>query len=179
MWLLRTCYYKLITKFSDVEQIEHFTGFGLYDKSFVDILRGLHDPMPFFRGIVAELGFQRKDIYYEQPKRRAGKTKTNFYSLYDVAMLGFTSYTKLGLRIASFCGIILAGITLLVALFYFFYKLLYWDSFLMGIAPLIIGVFFIGSLQLFFIGLIGEYVMSINNRVMNRPLVIEEERLNF
>jgi len=179
LWLLRTFYYKLIKKMSEVEQIEHFTGFGLYDKSFVDILRGLHDPTPFLRGIVAELGFKRKNIFYEQPKRRSGRTKTTFYSLYDTAMLGFTSYTKVGLRIASFCGFITAGITLLVALFYFIYKLLYWDSFSAGIAPLVIGVFFLGSLQLFFIGFIGEYIMSINNRVMNRPLVIEEERINF
>jgi polyisoprenyl-phosphate glycosyltransferase len=179
IWILRYCYYKIIRKMSEVEQIEHFMGYGLYDKSFVDILRNLHDPMPFFRGIVAELGFKRKDIYYEQPKRRAGKTKTNFYSLYDAAMLGFTSYTKVGLRIATFVGFIIAGITLLVALFYFIYKLLYWNSFSAGIAPLVIGVFFLGSLQLFFIGFIGEYVMSVNNRILNRPLVIEEERINF
>jgi glycosyltransferase involved in cell wall biosynthesis len=176
---LRTCYYKVIKKMSDVEQIEHFTGFGLYDKTFVDILRNLRDPIPFLRGIVAELGFKRKEINYEQQKRRAGKTKNNWYTLYDAAMLSFTSYTKIGLRIATITGFIAAGLTFIVALVYFVYKLLYWDSFSAGIAPLVIGVFFLGSLQLFFIGFIGEYIMSINTRLMNRPLVIEEERINF
>jgi len=176
---LRTCYYKIIIKMSDVEQIEHFTGFGLYDKSFIEILKNLHDPVPFIRGIVAELGYKRKDIEYEQQKRRAGKTKNNWYTLYDAAMLSFTSYTKVGLRIAVIGGFIAAGLTFIAALVYFVYKLLYWDTFSLGIAPLIIGVFFIGSLQLFFIGFIGEYVMSINTRIMNRPLVIEEERINF
>ncbi|MDR1803640.1 MAG: glycosyltransferase family 2 protein [Treponema sp.] len=176
---LRTCYYKIIKKMSDIEQIEHFTGFGLYDKSFIDILRSLHDPIPFLRGVVAELGFKRKEINYEQQKRRAGKTKNNWYTLYDAAMLSFTSYTKIGLRIATIVGFITAAVTFVVALVYFIYKLLYWDAFSVGIAPLVIGVFFLGSLQLFFIGFIGEYVMSINTRLMNRPLVIEEERINF
>jgi glycosyltransferase involved in cell wall biosynthesis len=179
MRFLRSCYYKTIKKMSDIEQIEHFTGFGLYDKSFIDILRNLHDPRPFLRGIVAELGFKRKEIHYEQQKRKAGKTKNNWYTLYDAAMLSFTSYTKIGLRIATITGFIAAGLTFIVALVYFIYKLLYWDSFSAGIAPLVIGVFFLGSLQLFFIGFIGEYVMSINTRLMNRPLVIEEERVNF
>jgi len=176
---LRTCYYKIIKKMSDVEQIEHFTGFGLYDRSFIEVLKNLHDPIPFIRGIVAELGYKRKDIEYEQQKRRAGKTKNNWYTLYDAAMLSFTSYTKVGLRIAVIGGFIAAGLTFIAAIVYFIYKLLYWDTFSIGIAPLIIGVFFIGSLQLFFIGFIGEYVMSINTRIMNRPLVIEEERINF
>jgi glycosyltransferase involved in cell wall biosynthesis len=175
----RSCYYKTIKKMSDVEQIEHFTGFGLYDKSFIDILRNLHDPIPFLRGIVAELGFERKEINYEQQKRRAGKTKNNWYTLYDAAMLSFTSYTKIGLRIATIIGFITAGLTFIAALVYFIYKLLYWNTFSAGIAPLVIGVFFLGSLQLFFIGFIGEYIMSINTRLMNRPLVIEEERINF
>jgi glycosyltransferase involved in cell wall biosynthesis len=177
--LLRTCYYRTIRKMSDIEQIEHFTGFGLYDKSFIDVLRNLHDPTPFLRGIVAELGFQRKDIQYEQQKRRMGKTKNNWYTLYDAAMLSFTSYTKIGLRIASIAGFIASAITLVIALIYFVYKLLYWDTFSAGIAPMVIGVFFLGSLQLFFIGFIGEYVMAMNTRLMNRPLVIEEERINF
>jgi glycosyltransferase involved in cell wall biosynthesis len=179
MRFFRTCYYKMIRKMSHIEQIEHFTGFGLYDKSFIDILRNLNDPIPFLRGIVAELGFQRKDIYYEQQKRRAGKTKNNWYTLYDAAMLSFTSYTKTGLRIATIAGFIMGGITLVISLIYFILKLLYWDKFPMGTVPLLLGVFFLGSLQLFFIGFIGEYVMSINTRLMNRPLVIEEERINF
>jgi len=176
---LRTIYYRLIRKMSSVEIIEHFTGFGLYDKSFIDTLRNLHDPIPFLRGIVAELGPARKDIPYIQPKRRSGKTHNNWYTLYDAAMLSFTSYTKIGLRIAAIGGFIMAGITLLIALVYFIYKLLYWHSFSAGIAPMVIGVFFMGSLQLFFTGFIGEYIMTINTRIMNRPLVIEEERINF
>jgi glycosyltransferase involved in cell wall biosynthesis len=179
MRFLRTCYYKTIRKMSNIEQIEHFTGFGLYDKSFIDILKNLHDPIPFLRGVVAELGYQRKDISYEQQRRRAGKTKNNWYTLYDGAMLSFTSYTKTGLRIATIAGFLTAGLTFIASLVYLVYKLLYWDSFSAGIAPLILGVFFLGSLQLFFIGFIGEYVMSINTRLMNRPLVIEEERINF
>jgi glycosyltransferase involved in cell wall biosynthesis len=179
MRFLRTCYYKTIRKMSNIEQIEHFTGFGLYDKSFIDILKNLHDPIPFLRGVVAELGYQRKDIPYEQQRRRSGKTKNNWYTLYDGAMLSFTSYTKTGLRIATIAGFITAGLTFIASLVYLVYKLLYWDSFSAGVAPLILGVFFLGSLQLFFIGFIGEYVMSINTRLMNRPLVIEEERINF
>lgn len=176
---LRTCYYKTIKKMSSVEQIEHFTGTGLYDKSFVEVLRNLHDPTPFMRGIVAELGPLRKDIPYKQEKRRAGKTHNNWYSLYDAAMLSFTSYTKVGLRIATFAGFFLAGISFVVALFYLVAKLIWWESFPLGTAPILIGIFFFGSIQLIFIGLVGEYVMSINTRVMNRPLVVEEKRINF
>jgi len=179
--LLRTIYYKAIKKMSDVEQIEHFTGFGLYDRSFIEVMKTLQDPIPFLRGVVAEMGFKRKEVNYEQQRRKAGKTKNNWYSLYDLAMLSFTSYTKVGLRIASISGFIIGALTLIVALVYFILKLIYWDNFPVGIAPLIIGVFFFGSLQLFFIGFIGEYIMAINTRLrlMNRPLVIEEERINF
>ena len=179
MYLLRSMYYKTIKKMSDVEQIEHFTGFGLYDKSFINVLKDLKDPTPFLRGIVAELGFSRKDIPYEQAKRRAGKTSNNFYRLYDAAMLSFTSYTKIGLRIATFLGFICSGLSVVFALIYLILKLMYWDSFPMGMAPVLIGVFLLGSIQLFFIGLIGEYIMNMNARIMNRPLVIEEKRLNF
>ena len=179
MRFLRTCYYKLIRKMSDVEQIEHFTGFGLYDRSFIEVLRNLDDPTPFLRGIVAELGYKRKDIAYEQQKRRAGKTHNNWYSLYDAAMLSFTSYTKIGLRIATIAGFLFSIIGFVIALVYLIMKLLHWYSFQAGMAPVVIGVFIMGSLQLFFIGLVGEYIMSINTRVMKRPLVIEEERLNF
>ena len=179
MRFLRTCYYKLIKKMSDVEQIEHFTGFGLYDKSFIDVLRKLEDPTPFLRGIVAELGFRRKEIPYEQQKRRAGKTHNNWYTLYDAAMLSFTSYTKIGMRVATIIGFITSFLSILIALVYLVLKLMYWDSFPIGNAPILIGVFLLGGIQLFFIGLLGEYIMSINSRVMNRPLVIEETRLNF
>ncbi len=179
MRFFRTCYYKLIKKMSNVEQIEHFTGFGLYDKDFIEVLRDLKDPTPFLRGIVAELGFKRKDIPYEQQKRRAGKTHNNLYSLYDAAMLSFTSYTKVGLRIATIGGFIIGFISFVIAIVYLVLKLVNWDNFAMGNAPILIGVFVLGGIELFFIGLLGEYIMSINNRVMKRPLVIEEERINF
>ncbi len=175
----RTCYYKMINKFSDVEQIEHYTGFGLYDKSFIDVLRNLNDPTPYFRGIVSELGFKRVDIPYEQQLRRAGKSKNNFFSLYDFAMLSFTSYTKIGLRLATFLGLFIAFACFVVAVFYLVYKLMYWDSFSAGAAPMVIGIFFLGGVQLVFLGLMGEYILSMNKRIMNRPLVIEEERIGF
>lgn len=179
MYFLRSCYYKLIDKLSSVEQIQHFTGFGLYDKSFIQTLRDLKDPTPFIRGIVAELGPKRKEIEYEQPKRRAGKTHNNFFSLYDAAMLSFTSYTKMGLRVATFIGFMIAGLSFLIALGMLIAKLAFWYSFSAGYAPIIISVFFIGGVQLAFLGFMGEYIMTMNTRIMNRPLVIEEERLNF
>ena len=176
---LRSLYYKMIKKFSDVEQIEHFTGFGLYDRKFIDVLRNLDDPTPFLRGIVAELGFARKEIEYEQPQRRAGKTHNNWYSLYDAAMLSFTSYTKIGLRLATFIGIFVGALSFIIAIVYLIMKLVFWDTFTAGMAPVIIGMFFLGSVQLFFLGFMGEYILSMNQRIMNRPLVIEEERINF
>ncbi len=179
MYNLRSLYYRMIKRMSQVEQIEHFTGFGLYDRTFVDTLRQLNDPTPFIRGIVAELGGKRKEIPYEQPLRRAGKTHNNWYTLYDAAMLSFTSYTKIGLRLAVFIGFLVAAISFTIGFVYLIMKLVMWNRFIAGQAPQMIGMFFLGGVQLFFIGLIGEYIMSINNRVMNRPLVVEEERINF
>ena len=180
MYFVRSIYYKTIRKLSDIEQIEHFTGFGLYDKSFLEILRRLDDPMPFIRSIVAELGPDRKIIEYEQAKRRAGKSKySNWYSLYDIAMISFTSYTKIGLRLATIAGFIMSSLSMLIALIYLILKLCFWHYFPMGTAPILIGVFVFGSIQLLFIGLLGEYILSINTRIINRPLVIEEERVGF
>lgn len=179
MYKLRSIYYKEIKRFSDVEQIEHFTGAGLYDRDFIDVLRNLKDPTPFLRGIVAELGYKRKEIPYEQPKRRAGKSKNNLYSLYDYAMLSFTSYTKIGLRMATFAGIGLGVVSACIGFVYLVLKLVYWDKFVIGTAPMLIGIFFLGAVQLFFLGFMGEYILTINRRVMNRPLVVEEERINF
>lgn len=164
---------------SSVEMIEHFTGFGLYDKTFVKLLRQLDDPIPFIRGVVAEYGYKRKDVEYEQPKRRAGKTHNNWYSLYDAAMLSFTSYTKIGLRLATFVGFLGSAFSILVAVVYLTMKLVWWDRFPAGMIPVLLGIFVIGSMQLFFIGLLGEYIMNINTRVMHKPLVVEEERINF
>lgn len=179
MYLLRSIYYKMIKKLSDVEQIEHFTGFGLYDRKFLEVLKSLDDSTPFLRGIVAELGFKRKDIEYQQPRRRAGKTSNNFYSLYDGAMLSITSYTKVGLRLATLFGFVCAVVSVIIAVVYLVLKLMYWERFTAGMAPILIGVFLLGSIQMFFIGLLGEYILTINSRVMKRPLVVEEERINF
>ncbi len=176
---LRTCYYKLIKKMSDVEQIEHFTGFGLYDRDFIEVLKRLNDPTPFLRGIVAELGYKRKDVPYEQAKRLSGHTSNNWYRLYDAAMLSFTSYTKVGMRVVTIFGFIVSFVSIVIALIYLILKLINWDTFPMGNAPILIGVFVFSGIQLFFIGLLGEYVMNINTRIMNRPLVVEEERINF
>ena len=145
----------------------------------MDVLRNLKDPTPFLRGIVAELGYKRKEIPYEQPQRRAGKTHNNWYSLYDAAMLSFTSYTKIGLRLATFLGIFVGALSFIIAIVYLIMKLVFWDTFTAGMAPVIIGMFFLGSVQLFFLGFMGEYILSMNQRIMNRPLVIEEERINF
>lgn len=179
MYKLRTMYYKLIKKFSTVDQIEHFTGFGLYDKSFINVLRQLNDPTPFIRGIVAELGGKRKEVPYEQPQRRAGKTHNNWYSLYDAAMLSFTSYTKIGMRIAEFTGFAFAILSLMIGVIYLIMKLIYWDRFVAGQAPTIIIVSLMCSVLLAFMGFLGEYISAINVRMMHRPLVVEEERINF
>lgn len=181
MYALRSIYYKTIRKLSKVEQIEHFTGFGLYDKSFIQVLRNLGDPTPFIRGIVAELGPKIKKIEYEQAQRRAGKTSNNFASLYDAAMLSFTSYTKIGSRLASILGALMCGGSVIAAIILLICRLANPYAFLFstGTAPIIMTTVFVGGLILFFIGLLGEYVINMNARIMNRPLVIEEERINF
>ena len=176
---LRSCYYKLIQRMSNVDQIEQFTGDGLYDRSFVQVLRDLHDPTPFLRGIVAELGYRIARVPYDQQKRRAGKTHNNWATLYDGMMLSFTSYTKTGLRVAGVAGGIFSVLSLVVALVYLVLKLLFWDRFPAGMIPVLLAVCVFSSVQIFLIGLLGEYILSINKRVMNRPLVIEEERINF
>ncbi len=179
LYAIRSLYYKTLKNFSAFEQIEHFTGFGLYDKSFIDMLRDLNDPVPFLRGIVAELGGKRKEIFYTQQKRHRGRSHFDFFSMYDLAMLSFTSYTKMGLRMATLAGFVFSAIMMCLAVAYFVFKLFWWNSFQVGMAPVVIGMFFLGSVQLFFLGLLGEYVLSINTRVMHRPLVVEEKRINF
>ena len=169
----------MIKKMSDVEQIEHFTGFGLYDKSFIEVLRNLQDPTPFIRGLVAELGYKRKDILYSQPNLKSGKTHKNLATLYDAAMLSFTSYTKVGLRIATIIGFIFSMVSLIVALVYLIMKLVFWDRFVAGTIPILLAVCILGSAQLIFFFFLAEFFLFMNKRIMNRPLVIEEERLNF
>ncbi len=179
MFLIRKIFYNTISQISETDQIKNFTGFGLYDRQFIEILRTLEDPYPYFRGLISELGFQRVEVPYEQPKREKGKTKNNFYTLYDIAMLGFVSYSKVPLRLASFIGFGVSFLSFFVALIYLVYKLIFWSDFSVGIAPLVIGFFFFGGVQLFFLGIIGEYIGVIFTQVKKRPLVIEKERINF
>lgn len=179
MLMVRKMYYVLIKNMSETQQIKNFTGFGLYDKSFVDILRSLDEPYPYFRGLVAQYGSDIVEIEYTQERRKAGKTHNNFYTLYDLGMLGFVNYTKIPLRLAAFIGFGVASISLLVAVGYLVYKLIFWNSFNAGVAPLVIGLFFFSSVQLFFIGIVGEYIGAIYTQVKDRPLVIEKERINF
>lgn len=179
LWLCRTLYYKVIKLIADTEQIEHFTGYGLYDKKFIDVLKTLDDSNPYLKGIVAELGFNRTEIYYEQEVRKAGKSSFNFMKMYDLAMVGITCYSKAILRLATFVGFACAIVSLLIGLVTFVNKLLHWESYSVGIAALMVGVFFLGGVQLLFLGILGEYVMNINTRVLKRPLVIEEKRINF
>ena len=179
MFFFRSLFYSLLKKMANNEQIKNFTGYGLYDKEFVDILRNIKEPYPFFRGLIGELGFDRYDIIYKQPIRKHGKSSANFFHLYDMAMLGFISSSKLPLRISSIFGFTISIICLIISLLYFIFKLIFWSTFSLGLAPIIIGLFFFAGVQLFFLGIIGEYIGSIYTEVKNRPLVIEKERINF
>ncbi len=179
MFLLRRGYYRTIGRMSDVPLIENFTGFGLYDKEVIATIRSLNDPYPYFRGLIAELGYQKAEIPFEQPRRVRGVTKNNFYTLFDLAMLGLTSHSKVPIRLATIAGFSLSAISMIVAAGYLIAKLIYWDSFAIGMAPVLIGIFFFASVQLFFIGILGEYIASIHTQVLKRPLVVEKERVNF
>ncbi len=179
MYALRTLYYRVLKLISSEEQIINATGFGLYDQRIVEAVRLLDESMPYFRGLVVELGYPRTLVEYAQPARKRGITKNNFFSLYELAMLGVTSYSKVPLRLATFVGFGAALLSFLVGMFYLIYKLLFWQSFSLGLAPLAVGLFFFGSIQLFFLGMLGEYIGAINTKVTKRPLVIEKERINF
>jgi len=176
---LRTLYYKILAKLSDVRLVENFTGFGLYDRLVIDIIRRFDDPYPYFRGLIADIGYPAAIIEFIQPARKRGITKNNFYTLYDMAMLGLTNYSKVPLRLATMSGFCLAIISFLVGMFYLVYKLLNWQNFSLGLAPLVVGFFFFGAVQLIFLGIVGEYVGAIYTQVLHRPLVIEKERINF
>jgi polyisoprenyl-phosphate glycosyltransferase len=176
---VRKFYYNLIGKLSEISLIKNFTGFGLYDQKVIEIMRQIDDPYPYFRGLICDIGFERAEIPYIQPVRRRGFTKNNFYTLYDIAMLGITNHSKVPLRLATMTGFAVAFFSLLVAFGYFLVKLFFWNIFTLGFAPLVIGLFFFGSVQLFFIGIIGEYIGSIHTQVLKRPLVVEKERVNF
>ena len=179
LYELRSFYYKFLNRLSDVPLVENFTGFGCYDKQIIEILRQINDPYPYFRGLIAEIGFPTAKIEFIQPKRKNGKTKNNFYTLYDMAMLGMTSHSKIPLRLATMMGFILAIGSALVGIFYLIYKLIHWNSFSLGLAPLIVGLSFFSSIQLIFLGIIGEYIGAIYTQVLKRPLVVEKERINF
>jgi glycosyltransferase involved in cell wall biosynthesis len=180
MYRLRTAYYRLVARLTNVEVLEHFTGFGLYDRSVVEQIRThFRDPYPFFRGMIAELGLPCAKVFYNQKRRERGITKNNFYTLYDLAMLGITNLSKVPLRMVIGCGFISAAISFTLGVAYLIYKLIFWNSFSVGVAPLVLGLFFLGSVQLIALGIIGEYVGSIHTFVLNRPLVTEKERINF
>ena len=179
MYALRTIYYNVIGKLSDSRQIQHFNGFGLYDKAFVDVMRQIDDPNPYLKGLVAEFGMDISIIQYEQSESLRGKSGFNFMKYYDVAMLGITSYTKILMRVATFLGAALGVFSCFLAMFVLITKLLAWDLYSYGTASILIGVFFIGAVQLFFMGILGEYILSINTRSMRRPLVVVGESLNF
>jgi glycosyltransferase involved in cell wall biosynthesis len=179
VYFMRSLYYKLLASLSDVNLIPHFTGFGLYDRQVIEILRGLQDPYPYFRGLIADIGFEPAIIEFTQPARQHGKSKSNIPYLYEEAMLGITSYTKVPLRLATIVGFTSALISFLIGLFYLVYKLLFWSSFSVGTAPVTIGLFFFSSIQLIFLGVIGEYISMIYIHVLSRPHVYEKERINF
>jgi glycosyltransferase involved in cell wall biosynthesis len=179
IFVLRSVYYKLVRKLADVELLEHVTGFGLYDREVIERLRALNDPYPYVRGLVSEFGYPVARIPYAQPKRASGRTKNNFYTLYDLAMLGFTSHSKVPLRLAAMLGFLCALVSLLTGLVYLVYKLLFWSQVSIGIAPMVIGLFFFASVQMLFLGVVGEYVGAIHTLIQHRPLVVERERINF
>jgi glycosyltransferase involved in cell wall biosynthesis len=179
MFAVRKCYYHLLNRLADVELTANYNGFGLYDRVVIEILRRLDDTHPYLRGMISEIGFQPEKIEYTQKRRERGASKINLYELYDTAMLGITAHSKIPLRLATFAGFCLGALSLLVAFGYLVYKLAFWNSFQLGMAPLVIGIFFFSAVQLFFTGIVGEYVSAIYTQTIHRPLVIEKERINF
>ena len=178
-FMIRKTYYKMVNRIANIKLINNFTGFGLYDRCVIDIMKGLNDPYPYLRGLVSELGYKVAEVEFKQPQRKRGITKNNFYTLYDIAMLGITCHSKVPLRLAVFAGFSLSAMSLMMAFLYLILKLLFWNSFVIGTAPLLISLFFFASVQLFFLGLLGEYVGNLQTQILNRPLVVEKERVNF
>jgi glycosyltransferase involved in cell wall biosynthesis len=179
MAAVRKHYYKLLERLSDVEIVRDFTGFGLYDRAVLNDLRGLNDAYPYLRGIISELGYEPALVPFDKPPRKRGITHNNFYTLYDMAMLGITNHSKVPLRLATLLGFGVSLLSLCAGFFYMAYKLIFWDQFVVGMAPMVIGMFFFGAVQLIFLGIVGEYVGAIHTQVLARPLVIEKERVNF
>jgi glycosyltransferase involved in cell wall biosynthesis len=179
MFFIRKTYYRTISRISEVSLVKNATGAGLFDKVVIDILRKIQDPYPYFRGLLCEIGFPIATVPFKQPRRQRGVTKNNFYTLYDIAMLGITNHSKVPLRLMAMGGFAMAIISLLAAIGFTIAKLVFWNSFQLGIAPILIGMFFFGAVQMLFIGLLGEYIGSIHTKIRNMPLVIEAERINF
>lgn len=172
-FLVRKMYYSLVTKLADIELVKNFTGFGLYDKKVIDVLRSIDDPYPYWRGLICELGFKKFLYPYDQPKRRRGFTKNNFYTLYDIGILGITTHSKIPLRICAMLGFISTVVCLILAVVIVTTQLFSWLS------PLTMGLFFFSSVQLFALGILGEYIGNIQTQILKRPLVIELDRINF
>lgn len=179
MFAIRKMFYNFIGSISEIDLLKNFTGFGLYDRKIIEIFKQINDPYPYFRGLICDIGFEVSILEYVQPVRQKGMTKNNFYTLYDMAMLGITNHSKVPLRLATMVGFSTAFISMLFALIYLIYKIIFWQKFSLGIAPIVIGLFFFSAVQLLFVGIIGEYVGSIHTQVLKRPLVIEKERVNF
>ncbi|MGO0906037.1 glycosyltransferase family 2 protein [Clostridioides difficile] len=179
VYILRSIFYKLMDKMSQIKQIQHFNGFGLYDRDFIKVIKKIDDPQPYLKGIVGEFGMKQSIINYNQEKSARGKSNFNFFKYYDVVMLAVTSYTKILMRIATFIGGFVGIISLVIAIIIFINKILNWNTYPIGVAALTVGVFFIGAVQLFFIGILGEYILSINTRTLKRPLVVVEKKINF
>lgn len=176
---LRKLYYKIVSRISEVPLVQNATGSGLFDRAVLNILRSIQDPYPYFRGLVCEIGFPIATVPLKQPRRLRGVSSQNFYSLYDMAMLGITKHSKLPLRLMAMSGFVMASISILIAIGYLVAKLLFWNAFVLGTAPILIGIFFFGALQMLFLGLLGEYIGAIQTQVRNLPLVVEAERINF
>ena len=179
MFFIRKAYYDLIGRLSEIELAKNNTGFGLYDRAVLDVLRSVDDPYPYFRGLVCDIGFEQARIPYNQARRRRGITKNNFYTLYDMAMLGITNHSKIPLRLATIFGFGMSALGFLLAFGYLIAKLAFWNKFTLGTAPILIGFFLFSSVQLFFIGILGEYIGAIHTQILKRPLVVEKERINF
>jgi glycosyltransferase involved in cell wall biosynthesis len=179
MFFIRKAYYRTITRISEVALVKNATGAGLFDRVVLDILRQLQDPYPYFRGLLCEIGYPIATVPFKQPRRTRGVTKNNFYTLYDIAMLGITNHSKVPLRLMAMCGFALAIVSMMVAIGFTIAKLIFWNSFQLGIAPILIGMFFFGAIQMLFIGLLGEYIGAIHTKIRKMPLVIERERINF
>jgi glycosyltransferase involved in cell wall biosynthesis len=177
--ILRKMYYRTLNRLADIRLVENYSGFGLYDREVVEILRQIDDPYPYFRGLIADVGFEAAKIEFVQPARKRGITKNNFYTLFDMAMLGLTNNTKIPLRLATMFGFFVSVISFIVGLYYLIYKLFDWQGFSAGLAPLVVGIFFLGGIQILFLGILGEYIGAVYTQVLHRPLVIEKERINF